>query len=58
VPTLALAGANDAKFIIEASAIAARVQQGASSEIPDAGHAAHLEQPERTAELISAFLND
>ena len=58
VPTLALAGANDAKFIIEASAIAARVQHGASSEIPDAGHAAHLEQPERTAELISAFLND
>ena len=58
VPTLALAGANDAKFIIEASAIAARVQQGASSEILDAGHAAHLEQPERTAELISAFLND
>jgi 2-succinyl-6-hydroxy-2,4-cyclohexadiene-1-carboxylate synthase len=58
VPTLALAGANDAKFIIEASAIAARVQHGTSYEVRDAGHAAHLEQPERTAEQIVAFLND
>lgn len=58
VPTLALAGANDAKFIIEATAISAGVRHGAFDAIAHAGHAAHLEQPERTADLIATFLNN
>ena len=57
-PTLALAGANDAKFVAEASAIALGVQRGTYDIIRDAGHAAHLEQPQRTADRISYFLND
>ena len=55
-PTLALAGALDAKFAAEAVAIARVVLTGAWELIDDAGHAAHLEQPQRTAERVMAFL--
>lgn len=56
VPTLALAGTNDAKFTVEASAIAQGVRTGTFDTVDHAGHAAHLEQPERTAERIAQFL--
>ncbi len=58
VSTLALAGANDAKFVAEASAIASGVQHGSFDVIADAGHAAHLEQPQRAADRIGSFLID
>ena len=57
VATLALAGDADVKFTLEARAIAATVVNGRSETIRDAGHAAHLEQPERVAAAIDAFLD-
>lgn len=56
VPTLALAGELDAKFVIEARAIADTVARGRFVAIPGAGHAAHLEQPELVARTIEEFL--
>jgi len=56
-PTLALAGANDEKFTIEARAIARGVPHGHVTTIPGAGHAAHLEAPADTAQAISSFLD-
>ena len=55
-PTLALAGSRDSKFAHEAEAIARAVRHGTYDLIADAGHAAHLEQPERTADRIARFL--
>jgi 2-succinyl-6-hydroxy-2,4-cyclohexadiene-1-carboxylate synthase len=57
VPTLALAGALDEKFRLEATAIADTVIDGRSEFIEDAHHAAHLEQPERSADLVAGFIS-
>ena len=58
MPTLFLAGANDQKFSAVADAMAHAVGREARSEhIPDSGHSAHLENPIRTADAISSFLN-
>jgi 2-succinyl-6-hydroxy-2,4-cyclohexadiene-1-carboxylate synthase len=57
-PTLALAGARDAKFSAEAQAIALAMSWGSYDLIDGAGHAAHLERPETTAERIASFLAD
>ena len=57
-PTLALAGARDAKFSAEAQAIALAMSRGSYDLIDGAGHAAHLERPETTAERITSFLAD
>jgi 2-succinyl-6-hydroxy-2,4-cyclohexadiene-1-carboxylate synthase len=57
-PTLALAGARDAKFAAEARAIAREVARGSYDLIDDAGHAAHIEQPESSAMRITSFLDD
>jgi 2-succinyl-6-hydroxy-2,4-cyclohexadiene-1-carboxylate synthase len=57
VPTLALAGELDAKFVLEARAIAEAVPVGHFVPITAAGHAAHLEQPERVARAIEEFLD-
>lgn len=56
MPTLALAGKRDVKFSVEAEAIAGAVGHGAFILIEDAGHAAHLEQPDATARAVQAFL--
>lgn len=58
LPTLTLAGSDDGKFSVEAIAIARAVQRGRQESIADAGHAAHLEEPQRTAEVLEAFLAD
>ena len=55
-PTLALAGDADTKFTLEARAIADALTNGRCATIRDAGHAAHLEQPERVATAIEGFL--
>ena len=57
VPTLALAGAEDARFSVEAEAIAESVQYGTFDLIDRAGHAAHLEQPRQTARRVARFLD-
>jgi pimeloyl-ACP methyl ester carboxylesterase len=50
-----LAGALDQKFRLEATAIAENVVDGRAEIVADAHHAAHLEQPERSAELVQRF---
>lgn len=57
-PTLVLAGEQDLKF----SALGHRLADGIGTEatvalVPEAGHAAHLEQPTATASIIGAFLD-
>ncbi len=56
VPTLAMAGALDTKFVAEARAIAEAVAHGRFVTIAGAGHAAHLEEPELVAATIEEFL--
>jgi 2-succinyl-6-hydroxy-2,4-cyclohexadiene-1-carboxylate synthase len=55
MPLLAFAGDLDAKFSTEASAIAEAVANGTAEYVLDAHHAAHLEQPERSAALVQEF---
>jgi 2-succinyl-6-hydroxy-2,4-cyclohexadiene-1-carboxylate synthase len=55
-PTLTLAGANDSKFSGEAIAIQRGVPGAIVRLIDGAGHAAQLEQPERTAAAVAEFL--
>ena len=55
MPTLTMAGARDEKFCREASAIAEGVLNGTAEFVLDAHHAAHLEQPERSAALVQEF---
>lgn len=57
-PVLVLTGSNDARY----SEIAERLVAGIGSKathlsIADAGHAAHLEQPESTAQAVLSFLD-
>lgn len=56
VPTLALAGALDAKFGAIAEQLVAALPDAAVAHIDDAGHAAHLEQPDATAAAIARFI--
>jgi 2-succinyl-6-hydroxy-2,4-cyclohexadiene-1-carboxylate synthase len=55
MPVLAFAGDRDPKFAREASAIAEAVVDGTVALVRDAHHAAHLEQPERSADLVQEF---
>jgi len=57
MPVLVLAGALDNKFAAEADRIGAAI--GANAEValvPDAGHAAHLEQPEAFLAIVRPWL--
>ncbi len=56
VPTLALAGALDAKFFAIAEQLAAALPDCAAVRVERAGHAAHLEQPDATAAAIARFI--
>lgn len=56
MPTLALAGEHDAKFTLEARAIAQGVANGIYRSIENAGHAGHLEQPALSATAVQSFL--
>ena len=57
VPVLAIAGARDEGYVRAAQRIADVAPRGRAAIVEDAGHAAHLQRPERVAELIAAFLN-
>jgi 2-succinyl-6-hydroxy-2,4-cyclohexadiene-1-carboxylate synthase len=52
MPVLAIAGERDERY----AAIARRI--GPAAIVPGAGHAAHLEQPERVAALLREFLDE
>lgn len=58
VPTLLVAGAEDAKFVAVAEQMRARIPRAESAIIPDAGHTTHLEQPDRFAGAVRRFLAD
>jgi 2-succinyl-6-hydroxy-2,4-cyclohexadiene-1-carboxylate synthase len=55
VATTILAGENDAKFVGEAARLVGAVGGSRSVLVENAGHAAHLERPERVAEILRAL---
>ena len=56
-PVLCLAGADDAKFCALGEQLAAALPHGGFVSVPDAGHAAHLEQPDEVAAQVTGFLD-
>jgi 2-succinyl-6-hydroxy-2,4-cyclohexadiene-1-carboxylate synthase len=56
MPVLALAGARDTKFVPIAQQIASTVVDGEFTSIAEAGHAAHLQQPDAVAEVLVSWL--
>jgi 2-succinyl-6-hydroxy-2,4-cyclohexadiene-1-carboxylate synthase len=57
VPLLAIAGARDEGYVAAAQRMADVAPHGRAAIVEDAGHAAHLQRPERVAGLIEEFLN-
>jgi 2-succinyl-6-hydroxy-2,4-cyclohexadiene-1-carboxylate synthase len=55
-PVLAVAGADDLRFCVEAQRMACTARAGVASLVPGAGHAAHLAQPLLAARLVAHFL--
>ncbi len=55
-PVLAMAGEHDEKFAALAEQIAAAVAQGTALLVPNAAHAAHLQQPEFVAQSVLAVM--
>jgi len=58
VPLLAIAGARDDGYTAAAKRIASVAPNARAAIVEEAGHAAHLQQPARVADLITAFLDD
>jgi 2-succinyl-6-hydroxy-2,4-cyclohexadiene-1-carboxylate synthase len=58
VPTLCFAGERDEKFLLEARAIAAAAPNASIEVVPATQHAAHLEDPEGCARLVTTFLSN
>lgn len=56
IPVLVLAGDRDHKFTAIGQRLAATIPGATFAAIPGAGHAAHTEQPDATAELIAEWL--
>jgi len=56
VPVLLVAGALDERFVAVAHELAGSLPQAEVCVIPDAGHAAHLEQPEAFVRVVREFL--
>ena len=57
VPLLAIAGARDEGYTAAARRIAQLAPNARAVIVEDAGHAAHLQQPEKVAEAITGFLD-
>lgn len=55
-PALLVAGALDPTYCDHAAAMGARLPEGRVAVVPDAGHAVHLEQPDRFRALVAEFL--
>ena len=55
-PVLLVVGEEDAKFRAIAQDLAARLPDARIAMIAEAGHAAHLEAPDRVAEVVRCFL--
>src|SRR5271170_4068074 len=57
VPTLVLAGAKDVQFLAATDYMAAKIPGAEKAIIPDAGHAANIDQPEAFNRAVRAFLD-
>jgi 2-succinyl-6-hydroxy-2,4-cyclohexadiene-1-carboxylate synthase len=57
IPVLAIAGARDDGYSRAAKRIASTAPNGRVAIVENAGHAAHLQQPDAVATLISDFLD-
>ncbi len=57
LPILAIAGARDDGYTAAARRIARVAPNGRVAIVEEAGHAAHLQQPQAVADLIAEFLN-
>jgi 2-succinyl-6-hydroxy-2,4-cyclohexadiene-1-carboxylate synthase len=55
MPVLLVVGGLDTKYVDIAQRMAERIDDVRVEVIPDAGHACHLEQPERVAHLLASF---
>ena len=58
VPVLAVAGEGDDKYVQIARRMADALPQGRAAQVPNAGHAAHLEQPDAFSDLLLEFLDE
>ena len=58
IPVLAIAGEHDERYMTAARRIALLAPRGDARPVMDAGHAAHLEQPAATAQLLLEFLDE
>ncbi len=58
VPVLLLTGALDRKFTRLAGEMAEALPEGRAVAVPGAGHAVHLERPERWVREVASFLED
>jgi pimeloyl-ACP methyl ester carboxylesterase len=56
VPTLVLVGADDTNFLAAADYMAATIPQAEKVVVPDAGHAANIDQPAVFNEVVIQFL--
>jgi len=56
VPTLVLVGSEDKNFLAAADYMAGKIPGARKAVIPDAGHAANLDQPDAFNRAIEAFL--
>jgi pimeloyl-ACP methyl ester carboxylesterase len=56
VPTLVLVGANDRAFLNATDYMAAKIPNATRVVIPDAGHAANIDQPEAFNRAVDEFL--
>ncbi len=56
LPVLLVAGAEDLRFAAIAREVTQRLPRGRFAQIADAGHAAHLENPQAFAQVARAFL--
>jgi 2-succinyl-6-hydroxy-2,4-cyclohexadiene-1-carboxylate synthase len=55
-PVLLVAGELDSRFVDIARDLAGRLPRAEVAIVPDAGHAAHVEQPERFQRIVAGFL--
>jgi 2-succinyl-6-hydroxy-2,4-cyclohexadiene-1-carboxylate synthase len=58
LPLLAIAGARDEGYVSAARRIAETAPNATAQIVEDAGHAAHLQQPQEVASLIAAFASN
>lgn len=58
VPSLVVVGANDKPFLAASDYMASKIPGAQKVVIPDAGHAANIDQPEAFNSAVLAFLKD